>query len=159
MRYKIRLIDCCDRTILNACESVLKSVPEWFPLKYDIKFYIEAVAKLPTFIATNDEEVVGFLSVKQHFPQSSDIYIIGVSQSHHGMGIGSALVEACEKWLLTKNCQFLQVKTHSASVADVYYERTLKFYKSVGFVPLEEISSIWGEKTPCLLMIKHLTSK
>lgn len=45
------------------------------------------------------------------------------------------------------------VKTLGESHPDVYYEKTRRFYKKAGFYPLEEIKEIWGEQSPCLIMI------
>ncbi|MGH4139155.1 hypothetical protein [Clostridium sp.] len=35
-------------------------------------------------------------------------------------------------------------------------EETREFYKNVGFCPLEEIKEIWGDKNPCLIMVKTI---
>lgn len=51
--------------------------------------------------------------------------------------------------------KFLQVKTLGASHPDTYYAKTRQFYEGYGFTPLEE-HDLWGEDTPCLVLIKPL---
>jgi hypothetical protein len=48
------------------------------------------------------------------------------------------------------------VKTLGNSHPDKNYKSTREFYSAVGFYPLEEIKEIWGEKNPCLIMIKNI---
>ena len=41
-------------------------------------------------------------------------------------------------------------------MADVSYAKTRKFYLAMGFYPLEEITELWGEEIPCLIMARVL---
>ena len=50
----------------------------------------------------------------------------------------------------------LQVKTLSESHPDAGYAKTRAFYRAMGFHPLEEFKTLWGEANPCLLMVKKL---
>ena len=61
-----------------------------------------------------------------------------------------------EEWLRSERIEFLQVKTLGPSRPDLDYERTGKFYEAVGFRPLEEFPTLWGERLPCLQMVKSL---
>lgn len=63
---------------------------------------------------------------------------------------------AAEDHLRAAGVGFLQVKTLSPTHPDPFYARTRQFYQSMGFQPLEEFPTLWGEANPCLLMIKHL---
>jgi hypothetical protein len=47
------------------------------------------------------------------------------------------------------------VKTLGPSRADVGYAATRRFYRAVGFLPLEELIDFWG-KNPCLVMVMPL---
>ena len=61
-----------------------------------------------------------------------------------------------EEWLKKDGVEFLQVKTIAPSRVDKNYERTRHFYESLGFRPLEEFKTLWGEGLPCLQMVKKL---
>lgn len=39
---------------------------------------------------------------------------------------------------------------------DVAHSAEIHFYEAMGFLPLEE-TDLWGEATPCLIMVKPLT--
>ena len=36
------------------------------------------------------------------------------------------------------------------------YGRTRRFYRARGFRPVEELTAIWGEENPCLIMVERL---
>jgi ribosomal protein S18 acetylase RimI-like enzyme len=73
----------------------------------------------------------------------------------HGHGVGRRLVEHVERVLADRPIEFLEVKTVGPSLPNAEYERTRGFYEHVGFRPLEE-NDLWGEDSPCLIMVKHL---
>jgi ribosomal protein S18 acetylase RimI-like enzyme len=138
------------------CEAVLRALPEWFGIEEATVQYIHDVDELPTFVAFVDGRAVGFMSVMQHFPQAAELYVLGVLPEMHRQGIGQALLSAVEAYLREQGVEYLQVKTLSASHPDVGYAKTRAFYESVGFKPLEEFPTLWGEANPCLLMVKTL---
>ena len=35
-------------------------------------------------------------------------------------------------------------------------DRTRLFYEAMDFRPLEELKTLWGERLPCLIMVKKL---
>jgi hypothetical protein len=51
---------------------------------------------------------------------------------------------------------FLTVKTLDESRESKSYEKTRKFYLSVGFLPLEVFPLLWDENNPCLFMAKSI---
>ena len=73
-----------------------------------------------------------------------------------GRGIGRQLQEAAEAWLRDEGVTYLQVKTVGPSSDDAAYALTRKFYRAMGFSPLEEIKTLWDEHNPCLILIKGL---
>ena len=81
---------------------------------------------------------------------------MGVRPERHGRGIGTALVEAAEAFLRERGIEYLQVKTLGPSQPSEAYARTRRFYRARGFRPLEELTAIWGEANPCLIMVKRL---
>jgi len=140
------------------CEVILRSLPEWFGIEESIVDYVREIKSLPTFVALHDDQVIGFISLKVHFDRSAEMYVLGLLSEYHRQGIGRRLVDAAEVFLRRTEVAFLQVKTLSGSHSSEHYARTRRFYESVGFEPLEEFETLWGERNPCLLMVKSLRS-
>lgn len=138
------------------CERILRALPQWFGIEEALQDYIIASQNLPTVFTLVDKQVAGFLTVKHHNPYASEIYVMGVHPSYHRQGIGKAMVQHIETLLKAQGVEFLQVKTLSPSHPDPNYVLTRKFYDKMGFRPLEEFPTLWGESNPCLLMIKSL---
>lgn len=142
--------------ICSDCERILRALPGWFGLEAAIQNYVAATPILPTFLAKVDDEIVGFLSLKQHNPYSAEIYVMGVLPAFHHGGIGRALVENAERYAKGQHIEYIQVKTLGPSDGDPNYAKTRAFYSAVGFRPLEEFTQIWDENNPCLVMIKRI---
>ena len=51
---------------------------------------------------------------------------------------------------------WLHVKTLGPSHPDPFYARTRTFYTAMGFAPLFESATLWGEKNPTLVSVKRL---
>jgi ribosomal protein S18 acetylase RimI-like enzyme len=140
----------------KACEPLLRSLPEWFGIEEDIVQYALDIERLPTFMAVSAGEMVGFLTLKQHYPGSAEILVMGIRREVQRQGVGRALVRQAQDWLKNQGVEYLQVKTLGASHPDENYARTRAFYLAVGFQPLEEFSQIWDENNPCLILVKKL---
>jgi len=134
------------------CREILAAVPDWFQIPEAVEDYVRAVAELPTFASGRD----GFLSLKLHTDAAAEIYVMGVKPESHRRGIGTALVEAGEAFLCARGIEYLQVKTLGPSEPSEHYAATRRFYAARGFRPLEELTAIWGEENPCLIMVKRL---
>lgn len=61
-----------------------------------------------------------------------------------------------EAWAYAQGARFMQVKTLADSHPSPEYAQTRAFYTRLGFAPLELFPTLWGEKTPCLQLIKHI---
>ena len=140
----------------NLCAPILRSLPQWFGIESATQHYIEAIDELPTFTAILGSESVGFLSLKLHYANAAEIYVMGVDARFHRQGSGRALVAAAEKYLRNAGVEYLQVKTLSPTHPDPHYALTRQFYTAMGFHPLEEFPTLWGEANPCLLLVKWL---
>jgi GNAT superfamily N-acetyltransferase len=138
-----------------SCESVLRSLPDWFGIEQSVQDYVESLKTLPGFVAIVDGDVVGFIATKQHTPDAAELYVMAVRRELHRTGIGRRLVEAAETQLRGQSKLF-QVKTLGPSHPDEGYSRTRGFYLSLGFIPLEETDAFWGPENPCLLLVKPL---
>ena len=150
------------------CEAVLRSLPEWFGIESSLLDYARSAETMPTFVArvarpavdANAEgdsgDVVGFLTIKRHFPSSAEVYAIAVHREQRGRGIGGSLLRAAERWLRGDGVRLLQVKTLGASRPCPHYDETRGFYTRAGFLPLEEFPTLWSAANPCLVMVKTL---
>ena len=139
------------------CEPILRALPDWFGIEQSIVQYVRDIDQLPTIIARDaHNSPVGFMSMKQHFPHTAELYVLGVRSEWHRQGIGRAMLSKAEQWLGAKSVRILQVKTLAAARQHAPYERTRRFYESMGFVPLEVFPKLWDERNPCLLLIKPL---
>lgn len=136
-------------------EAILRSLPNWFGIEGSIIDYIESLKDTLFFVATIGEIPIGFISIKDHFESTSEIYVMGILKEYHRLGIGKKLISIVENELSSTK-KFLTVKTLSDSHPDKYYKRTREFYKYIGFYPLEEFKTLWDENNPCLFLVKNI---
>jgi len=142
---------------------LLRALPGWFGIESSIIDYVEAARALPTYLArpvagcgsAAARLPVGVLLAARHFPAAAEIHLMAVDPAVHRRGVGRALVQALEADLVADQVSLLQVKTLGPSHPDAGYRETRKFYRRMGFQPLEEIHDLWPEN-PCLIMIKVL---
>lgn len=139
----------------ETCEQILRALPEWFGIEEAILHYRKNIESMPTWVAVDNDRIVGFLTVNHHNEYSAEIDVMGVLKEYHRKGVGRALVAHIEKLLRKQKVKFLEVKTLAPSDPNEPYRRTRRFYASVGFFPLEE-NNLWGDANPCLIMIKKL---
>ncbi len=135
---------------------ILRALPDWFGIEKSIVDYEADVQEMPFWAVFENSMPVGFLAVKEHFENSAEIIVMGVLSDNHRKGFGELLVSESEKYLISNNFDFYQVKTLSDSHPHKGYAKTREFYLSCGFKPLEEFKTLWGESNPALLMIKKL---
>jgi ribosomal protein S18 acetylase RimI-like enzyme len=138
------------------CEPILRALPDWFGIEEALVHYTHKIDHLPTFLVSQGEQVIGFVSLKEHNPYAAEVYVMGIRAAAHRQGIGRTLLSAGEAFLRSKGIEYLQVKTLASSHPDEGYAKTRAFYLAVGFRPLEELTDLWGPENPCLLLIKKL---
>lgn len=137
-------------------ERVLRTLPDWFGIEESLLEYASNTDSLPTFVADDAGSIVGFLSLREHFPQSWEIDCVAVESARRGAGVGKALLDQAESWLRARRALLLQVKTLAASHASEAYAQTRRFYEANGFQPLEVLPTLWGEGLPVLVYVKHI---
>jgi N-acetylglutamate synthase-like GNAT family acetyltransferase len=118
--------------------------------------FARALAAYPAYVAALNGEVVGFIAVKHHSRDASEIHVLAVEPRMHRQGVGRSLLDAVEVDLRAAGVSLLQVKTLGPSDPDEGYRRTRAFYEEMGFLTLEETTAFWGSKQPCLIMVKPL---
>ena len=136
-------------------ERLLAQLPTWFGIPEANAEYVNAARELPGLVAHVGAEPVGVLLCRRHFPQAAEIHLMAVAPGLHRRGIGTAMVHRLTSDLRRTDCRILQVKTLGPSRPDPGYAKTRKFYEAVGFLPLEEMTTLWGNN-PCLLMVMPL---
>lgn len=140
------------------CESIVHSLPDWFDVAGK-KNYPEGVGETLLLAYFEGEKAVGFISIKENNPSTSEIYVTGVLQEFQGKGIGGKLLAAACARLVEQKKALLAVKTLDASAEYEPYDRTRNFYVKNGFLPVDCYPQIWNEENPCLVMVKILAGK
>lgn len=107
--------------------------------------------------AYDGEEMVGFIAFKELNDQAIELSWIAVDPKYQGRGVGTFLVDEGLK-SLPKKYLVCETKTLSEIDPDSQYARTRKFYKKLGFIPLETINPYpgWGNDNPCQIFVKIL---
>lgn len=141
------------------CESILRSLPQWFGIEEAIVQYVKRIEDLDTFLAYPSDRAggpIGFMSLSRHFEHAGELHVLAVRPEHHRRGVGCALLDATEAHCRALGIRYLQVKTLSPRRESEEYTRTRLFYLAMGFEPLEEFPTLWGTANPALQMIKKL---
>ncbi|MDP7005752.1 MAG: GNAT family N-acetyltransferase [Phycisphaerales bacterium] len=137
-------------------EPILRALPEWFGIEKATLQYIKDADTMPTMLVRDEGEVIGFLTIHMHFPETAEIHCMGILPQFHRQGIGKLMCESLELYLKKNGALYLQVKTLAEQRECEEYERTRKFYLAMGFSPLEVFPTLWDESNPCLVMVKSL---
>jgi GNAT superfamily N-acetyltransferase len=138
------------------CEAILRSLPMWFGIEQALRMYVEDTALLPTFGLEDAGALRGFLTLREHFPESWDIHCLAVHADVRNGGLGSRLLAHAEAWLVGHGVRFLQVKTVAATSDSAAYAETRAFYFARGFTPLEVFPHLWDAHNPALQCVKAL---
>jgi len=137
------------------CADILAALPEWFGFPDSVADYVESAETHPTVVAAlPDGRPCGILTLRIHSPYAAEIVVMGVLPEQHRAGIGQAMLEVAESWLVERDITYLQVKTLSPRSPDEGYAATRAFYFACGFRPLEEMPELWGRDQPALQMVK-----
>jgi GNAT superfamily N-acetyltransferase len=145
-----------EASMTDACEGILKALPEWFGIPASNEEYIRSLPRLTTFVARLGGTVVGFVALEQQFPESAENHVLAVHPEHHRQGIGRALLDHSEQWLRTRGVEMFHVKTLGPSDPYLPYANTRAFYLAFGFRPLFETTALWGTENPALVLAKRL---
>ncbi|MEM8784170.1 MAG: GNAT family N-acetyltransferase [Planctomycetota bacterium] len=145
------------RVLAEEAEAVLRTLPEWFGIESALVRYAQQAGEGAAFAARRGGDLIGFATVRRHFPEAAEITCIAVRREDRGAGVGRLLIETLERWLVSEGARWLQVKTLAGSSPDPNYAQTRLFYLRQGFEPFEELPTLWGEANPCLIMVKSLS--
>jgi ribosomal protein S18 acetylase RimI-like enzyme len=114
-------------------EELTAGLGQWFGRPESNRHYAQRAEALEGWVARRGGRDLGLLLVKRHAPTSAEIYWLGVDPDHHRGGIGRALVERVEGKLREHGVKHLFVMTLHPDDPYEPYQRTRRFYESMGF--------------------------
>ena len=134
---------------------VLESLTEWFEVVESREKYIRESRKQPFFAAYENGEAVGFLCLKETGKATVELAVTGVLKEYHRKGIGRALFDAAKNYAKRAGYEFMQVKTVQMGFYEDY-DRTNRFYQSLGFKEFEVFPTLWDADNPCQIYVMSL---
>jgi len=141
------------------CKALIAALPAWFGLPDSNAAYLRNLSLLPSWVAIVASQVVGAITLEQHFPASFEVHFMAVRPEYHRRGIGRALLDRLEVEVRAGAGRWLHVKTLAPSHPDPSYARTRAFYEAMGFSPLFESSAFWGADNPTVVLVKRLEAQ
>jgi GNAT superfamily N-acetyltransferase len=136
---------------------ILGSLPDWFGDPDAVDGYVAASESVSydSYLATDGPRVVGVALIRRHFPETAELHLIAVAPESRGNGVGRLLIERAVSDLATSGCALLSVHTVGPSFANEPYAQTRRFYRRLGFLPLEEHTGLdWSG--PSLILVRPL---
>lgn len=137
------------------CRYILESLPSWFGIEEAREEYIRSSAEQPFFAYMDGETPVGFLCLKETGRDTVELAVMGVLPEHHRQGIGTILFSRAKNFALNQGYSFLQVKTVQMGRYDEY-DKTNRFYLSLGFKEFEVFPTLWDKCNPCQVYVMAL---
>ena len=135
--------------------AILEALSDWFGIEESREEYIKDSAELPLFAAFDGEKPIGFLCLKETGKETVELHVMGVLQEYHRKGTGRALFEKAKEAAVRTGYSFLQVKTVQMGKYEDY-DRTNRFYLSLGFKEFEVFPLLWDEWNPCQIYVMSL---
>ena len=135
--------------------TILEALPDWFGIEESREGYIRDSAELPFFVAFDGEKPIGFLCLKETGKETVELCVMGVLQEYHRKGTGRALFEKEKEAAVRMGYSFMQVKTVQMGRYEDY-DRTNRFYLSLGFKEFEVFPLLWDEWNPCQIYVMSL---
>ena len=129
-----------------ACLEIAKALPEWFN-EAGLKAMERDLREEETFIAVEDGQVLGFVTLKPVSDKALEILWMAVRRELRGRGVGSQVLGFIEGLATEKGFEVLVVKT-SGDLSYRPYDETRRFYEKRGFVRIALIDPYpeWGEE-------------
>ena len=139
----------------NIARDILCALPEWFGIPESTENYIRESAEQTMVAALDGDRADGFLCLKQTGKDTVELAVMGVRKELHRRGIGRRLFEAAKAIAVSQGYSFMQVKTVQMGHYEEY-DRTNRFYLSLGFKEFECFPTLWDEWNPCQIYVMFL---
>ena len=134
---------------------ILENLTDWFGVDESRERYIDESREQRMFADLAGGAPRGFLCLKPTGADTVELAVMGVLPEFHRQGIGAALFAAERRAAAEEGFSFLQVKTVRSGVFPEY-DRTNRFYRSLGFREFEVLPTLWDEKNPCQIYVMYL---
>lgn len=134
---------------------ILEALPDWFGIPEAREEYITGSMNQIFFCAYGKDSPVGFLYLKETGNATVELCVMGVLMEFHRNGIGRELFQHAKKAACERGYSFIQVKTVQMGKYEEY-DRTNKFYLSLGFQEFEVFPTLWDEWNPCQIYVMSL---
>lgn len=138
------------------CKPIIDSLPDYFGTPEITNYLLEDIESLPMFIASEDNEQVGFLSIKSINRFTAEIFLMAVRSDRLRNSVGKVLITTAEEFLKKQGIEYLEVKTLGPKNPDANFKRARAFYLKMGFRPLDELPKFWDDDNSILAMVKKL---
>ena len=149
------------RIVCNAEEKrriarlILEALPEWFGIPEARESYIRESADEIMLVSEENGAPNGFLCLKETGKDTVELAVMGVLPECHRSGIGTSLFAVAKQIAVERGYSFIQVKTvQMGRYAE--YDRTNRFYQSLGFKEFEVFPTLWDERNPCQIYVMSL---
>ena len=134
---------------------ILEALPDWFGIPQARENYIAESTDNIFFCAYDGDRPIGFLYLKETGSATVELYVMGVLMEFHRKGIGRKLFCRAKKAASEQGYSFIQVKTVQMGKYEEY-DRTNRFYLSLGFQEFEVFPTLWDEWNPCQIYVMSL---
>jgi len=157
MAVQIRALD--PATDAESCDRVIASLPYHFGQESGIAACAAAVRSQAGFVADDDGDIVGFITLDPPFPETVDITWLAVRADRRRAGIGRLLIERAVVDARERGATLLMVETVGPSEPDDPgvtdgYDTTRAFYARAGFVQLKEfLFEGWTDRAIVLVRV------
>lgn len=131
---------------------ILLDLPEWFGIPESTEEYVKCSREMPFWADIEDEVARGFITLKETSQYTAEIYVIGVLKEFHREKIGINLFKAFYDYAKEHGYLYIQVKTVKEGCY-AEYDKTIAFYKRLGFKEFECFDTLWDEWNPCQIYI------
>ena len=134
---------------------VLANLPDWFGLPESTEEYINCSKAMPFWADIEEDVSRGFIALKETSPYTVELYVMGVLKEFHRNKIGKSLFQYCYDYSKEQGYLYMQVKTVKEGCYEEY-DRTIAFYKSLGFKEFECFPTLWDKWNPCQIYVRSI---
>lgn len=139
------------------CVAIVEGLPEYFTP--DVPEHVATDMRTHrSWVATADDEVIGFAVVSTRFPRAAEVLWAGVAAERRGAGIGTALVTSVLAELAWRGIRLVEVKTLDPSADYHPYKATFGFWLARGFLQIDTIDPPlgWEQSNPAAVLVAVL---
>lgn len=151
MVYQVDRVN--DKLVIS--RTILESLTEWFEVDEAREEYIANSKNQAFFVAKDNDKSIGFLCLKETGKSTVELAVMGVLKEYHRQGVGKQLFDHAYMFAKENGYEFIQVKTVAMGYYDDY-DKTNRFYQSLGFKELEIFPELWDKANPCQIYIMSL---